>query len=65
MRKVGTVSKIVPAARRGRSRCARNVESYEIQVPGKTAKAKPKTYWPVPSLLKRADAKAPLGAFCI
>lgn len=54
--KVGTVVEVVDANYPPKSPAGsgwmRNHESYIVSVPGKTAKAKPKLYWPRVSALK-------------
>ena len=59
-RKVGTVVQVIPAnvpPKLVGSGLARPHESYVVSVPGKTARAKPKIYWPVVSLLQPAKEK--------
>jgi hypothetical protein len=65
LKKVGIVVEVVPEYKfpQHPHGCGgyRRVESYVVEVPGKTPKAKPKLYWPVPSLLQKAGNEA-LGA---
>ena len=59
--KVGTIVQVIPPngdpPKLIGSGWARDHESYVVSVPGKTARAEPKLYWPVASLLKPAKAK--------
>ena len=65
--KVGTVVEVVPAGQEPVTKpkgagFARRHESYIVEVPGKTPKAKAKLYWPVVSVLKPATASDMSGS---
>lgn len=60
LRKTGRVVEVVPAKTPPAFRMysTRDHESYVVEVPGKTSRAKPRRYWPLASKLRRAKARS-------